>query len=269
MATAESTAVETKAPEAAPETATIGGKKKTDKTGNLILDIAHEVENLSKIQALNQAEKLAENVEVTYFKLGGVLKLINQNSWFEGFESFDDFVFEKYGFKRRKADYLIMIFTELVTKQIPWEKVSGLGWTKLKDLAPKLTLENVDEWVAKAEKASVAELQAMLKAETPTDEGDKNVKTTADVVTVKFKLHQNQADILTQALSKAKGELKTDYDAVAIEGIAAGYVGGTSAVAAPTDLDTFIKSYDFETLMTRIGEIYNDDYNITVEPIEK
>ena len=71
--------------EAKAETTTIG-KKKVEKTGNLILDIAHEVESLTKTKALNEAERLAENIEVNYFKLGGVLKLINDNSWFEGFD---------------------------------------------------------------------------------------------------------------------------------------------------------------------------------------
>ena len=56
------------------------------------------------------------------------------------------------GSQGRKARYLISIYDNLVTKMIPWEKVSHLGWTKLKDLAPVLTPENVDEWVAKAEK---------------------------------------------------------------------------------------------------------------------
>jgi hypothetical protein len=87
-----------------PETTTIG-KKKVEKTGNLILDIAHEVEGLTKVKALNLAENLAENIEVNYFKLGGVLKLINDNSWFEGaYEGFDRFVIECKGFGVARRD---------------------------------------------------------------------------------------------------------------------------------------------------------------------
>ena len=61
-------------------------KKKATATGDLILDIAHEVEALTKQKAINEADKLAQNVEVTYFRLGGVLKVINDKSWFEEFE---------------------------------------------------------------------------------------------------------------------------------------------------------------------------------------
>jgi len=253
------------ATEQKPETTAIG-KKKVEKTGNLIMDIAHEVETLTKTKALNEAERLAENIEVNYFKLGGILKLINDNSWFEGFEAFDDFVEEKYGFASRKARYLIAIYDILVTKQIPWEKVSGLGWTKLKDLAPVLTPENVDEWVAKAEKLTVKELQAVLKHES--GEGEKTQKTTDDIIKIAFKLKADQAEIVNQALAKAKGELHTEYDAVAIENICAGYVGGTSPVAKPFSLDEVIEATGFEPLLKRIAELF-PAYDITVASIEE
>ena len=249
-----------------PDTTTIG-KKKTEKTGNLILDIAHEVESLTKTKALNEAERLAENIEVNHFKLGGILKLINDNSWFEGFDTFDDFVLEKYGFAGRKARYLVNIYDNLVTKQIPWEKVSHLGWTKLKDLAQVLTPENVDEWVAKAEKLTVVELLALIKAEKPSEEGEKTAKTTDEVVKVTFKLKPDQAEIVTQALAKAKGELHTEYDTVALENICSGYVGGTSAVTKPFSLDEVIDATGFEPLLKRIAEKF-PEYDITVAPVE-
>jgi len=249
-----------------PDTTTIG-KKKTEKTGNLILDIAHEVESLSKTKALNMAENLAENIEVNYFKLGGVLKLINDNSWFEGFDYFDDFVYEKYGFQGRKARYLVSIYDNLVTKMIPWDKVSHLGWTKLKDLAPIITPENVDDWVAKAEKLTVVELQAAIKALKPTEGDEKTAKTTDEVVKMTFKLKPDQAEAVTQALAKAKGELHTEYDTVALENICAGYVGGTNTVQKPFSLDEVIDTTGFEPLLKRIAEKF-PMYDITVAPVE-
>jgi hypothetical protein len=220
---------------------------------------------MTKTKALNLAETLAEDIEVNYFKMGGVLKLISDNSWFEGFPAFDDFVFEKYGFKGRKAAYLISIYDNLVTKQIPWDKVSHLGWTRLKDLAPILTPETVDEWVAKAEKLTVRELKALIDA--GKGEGEKTAKTTADVVKMTFKFKQDQADIVQQALAKAKGELHTDFDTVAMENIAAGYVGGVTAVAKSYDLDEVIKATGFEAILERISELY-PLWDICVAPAE-
>jgi hypothetical protein len=261
-ATGAAVVEEPKADEA--KTTTIG-KKKVEKTGNLIMDIAHEVESLTKTKALNRAEQLAEDIEVNYFMLGGVLKLINDNSWFEGYEDFSAFVEEKYGFAYRKAAYLMSIYDNLVTKQIPWEKVSHLGWTKLKDLAPVMTPETVDEWVAKAEKLSVKELQAILKQEAGT--GEKTEKTTDEVVKMVFKLKPDQSEIVTQALAKAKGELHTEYDTVALENICSGYVGGVTNVAKPFDLDEVIKATGFEPLLKRVSELH-PEWDIEVKPVE-
>lgn len=231
-------------------------KTKSTKTGNLILDIAAEVETLSKTQALNKADKLAEDIETNYFTLGGVLKLIADNSWFDGFESFGLFVFQNYGFQERKARYLMGIYTELVGKQIPWEKVSVLGWTKLKDLAAILTLENVDEWVAKAEKMTVLELQAALKATSvPTDAAE---KPTDEFSKISLKLKPDQMALYTAAINKGKAELGTEFDSVVIETICAGYVGGTinATAASGTSAADAIKALGWQAALELFCEVY-------------
>jgi hypothetical protein len=250
-----------------PADVAVVGKKKTDKTGNLILDIAHEVEQMTKVKALNEADKLAENIEVNYFKMGGVLKLIADNSWFEGFATLDDFVVEKYGFQGRKARYLISIYDNLVTKQIPWEKVAHIGWTKLKDLAPILTPDNVDEWVAKAEKLTVVELQALLKA--ASGQGTETTATTTDeVVKMNFKFKPDQADVVQQAIAKAKGELHTEFDTVALENICAGFVGGLSTTATkPPTVEEFVNQVGFEPLLNKLADMF-PQYDISVVPAE-
>ena len=247
----------------AVETVVVGKKSKKGGSGNLIMDIAAEVENLTKGKALTMADNLAETIESDYFKLGGVLKLINDNSWFEGYESFDLFVYEKYGFQGRKARYLINIYTELVTKQIPWEKVAGLGWTKLKELAPILTLDNVDEWVNKASAVTVLELIAMLKAKLNSSGKESSEKTTDDVVVLKFKMNFEQAETVKAALAKAKGELGTDVDTVALENIAAGYVGGT-VTAVQTDLGSVMKAAGWEAVLGLFDSLFpNIDLTVT------
>jgi len=243
------------ATEQVAETVAVGkAKVKPAKTGNLIQDIAVEVEGLTKIKALNLADDLAENIETNYFKLGGILKLISDNSWFEGYADFNTFVFEKYGFQGRKAAYLMAIYTDLVTKQIPWEKVGHLGWTKLKDLAPILTLDNVDEWVAKAEKLTVLELLAALKA-TMSPTGETSTTTTDAVVKMTFKLSMDQSEIVQAALSKAKGELGSEFDTVALENICAGYLGGTVS-SANVDVQSVIKGAGWKEALTAISEIW-------------
>lgn len=254
--------------EATPEVeAPKTSKAKVEKTGNLIHDIASEVESMSKTKVLNELDRLAESIDVNYFKMGGILKRVKENSWFEGHDSFDAFVQNKYGFAPRKAAYLISIYDNLVTKQIPWEKVADLGWTKLKDLAPHLTPENVDEWVEKAKSLTVTELQLLLKSQQPSEEGEKTAKTTDEVVKMAFKFKGDQAAIVTQALAKAKGELNTEYDTVALENICASYVGGNIAVASAPSIQAVLaaaKPEDFEAIMTAVADKFDSQWDITV-----
>jgi hypothetical protein len=251
--------------EAAPVTKVVGKTTKGKATtGNLIADIANEVEQLTKPKAITLASNLAEDIETNYFKLGGVLRVINDNSWFEGFESFDVYVYEKFGFQGRKARYLIQIYTDLVTNQIPWDKVQGLGWTKLKDLSAILTLENVDEWVAKAEKLTVLELQNLLKAGSAPGDAP-SAATTDDTQTMKFKLKNDQVETVQSALNKCKAEVSTEFDNVAIENICAAYLGGvttgqsTGATASGTPqerLNALMTELGWEESLTLFSELF-------------
>lgn len=219
----------------AQETVAATATKTKAASTDLIHDIAVEIEGLTKTKALNQAAKLAEDIEANYFKLGGLLKLIQQEQWFDGFATFDAFVAERFGFAVRKAMYLISIYTNLVDKQIPWAKVSGLGWTKLKDLAPVLTLDNLDDWISKASQCTVVELQALIKSSQNAGGGEStSAKTTSDTVTLKFKVHVDQNQSIQTALAKAKGELTTEFDNVALSAICTGYLSNASGVPAAT-----------------------------------
>lgn len=244
----------------------VGSKTKAKATGDLIVDVAVEIENLTKTKALNMAEALFESVETNHFKLGGVLSVIKDNSWHDGYESFDSFVLEKYGFAARKAAYLIQIYKDLVSKQIPWAKVSGLGWTKLKDLSPILTLENVDEWVEKASKLTVLELQNVLKA---APESTSSTKATDEFVRFALKLKPDQKAMVDTAIAKAKGELGTEFDSVALENICAAYCSGASgAVQADTSsVKAFVDSADFMAVLEALAEKH-PEYDISVQPVK-
>lgn len=235
-------------------------KTKTKDKSNVLFAVAEEVEGLTKPKALNLAEKLSDTIETDYLRLGGVLKVIYENAWFEGYETFGSFVAEKFGFQERKAKYLMEIYTSLIDKMIPWEKVSKLGWTKLKDLARFLTPENVDEWVEKAMPLTVVELQQLLKQENASKE--KSVSTTDDVTTVKFKLKNDQAETIQQALNKAKAEGGTDYDNVALELICTGYLSGS--VGGPS-LSELMKQVGYEAVLEQFDSLFpNIDITVSV-----
>lgn len=229
-------------------TVSVAGKKGAKVSGDVLHDIASEIEGLTKAKALKDAHELAERVEHDYFRLGGILRRIYENSWFDGHESFGAYVAAEFGFQERKAKYLMKIYENLVDKMIPWEKVSVLGWTKLKDLSEILTPENVDEWVAKAEPITVFELQQLLKGD-KTDSSGTSGKTTSDITPVKFQFKPDALETVQTALAKAKGETGTEYDSVAIENICSGYLSGSISGGGSVSLESMMKDAGYEKVL--------------------
>jgi hypothetical protein len=255
-------------------------KVKKTHTGDLIHDIAAEVEHLTKDKALKQADSLAEDIETNYFKLGGILNKIQEQGWYEGFGTFQEYAEEKFGIKDRTIRYMIRIYKDLVEKQIPWEKVAHLGWTKLKELSGVFKVnedgtDNVDEWVEKAEKLTVKELQALLKQEGGDDET--SGKQTTQITVLKFKLINDQTDTVQSALAKAKGEVSTDHDEVALESICGAYLGNAITIQkqeAATDLVEALKALSWEDALNlldashpelKIAVTVGDDIQVDVK----
>lgn len=205
------------------------------RTQDLFKQIAHEVEQLPKLKVEATLQELNEATDVNLFRMGGLLQRVLENGWFGEYESFGEYVFEMFGFKERKARYLIEIYASLVTNMIPYAKVKGLGWTKLKELAKFLTNENVDEWVKKAEGLSVSELKALIAGER--DEDDNKLKPTSDTVSINFKLHPDQTSIVESAINLAKVNVDTEFDNIALEAICAEYVQPNERAAAPAQIN--------------------------------
>jgi hypothetical protein len=200
--------------------------------GDVIVSTAHTMENLTKEKAYALAQQLAENVEFTFFQLGGVLSVIQSHGWYhdEGYETFRDFVEAEYGLQYRKAVYLIAIYNGLVESGVPWEKVKHLGWTKLKELAHILTPTNVDEWMGKVDGLTVLQLQQLLKSSGSPDveAGVEPQQEANKITTLTIKVHSDQKEVIREAIEKAKTESATEYDSVALENICMQYLGEPS-----------------------------------------
>lgn len=245
-------------------------KSKTKATAadqDQILDVAHELENLTKEKAEEMAFELVNNEGQNEFRLGGVFSVIKSNGWFDGFKDFKAYVSEKYGIEYRKAQYCINIYDKLVSEQISWSKVSGLGWTKLSILVPVLTSENVDVWVEKAKEVNCDTLKALVKAALNNggtlEEGDDKV--TSEVVKMAFTVHPDQKETIKAALEKAKGEVNTEFDTVALENICVGYLGGAVVANKPVgSLKDSMKTAGYEQVLALFEELW-PQINLTVD----
>lgn len=212
---------------------------KTSKAANdVIVDVASEVENLTQVKAFALVDELVQSSGLSEFKLGGVLAAIQDKAaqegneaWLDGCESFRALIESRFNMHYRKAMYLINIYKNLVEKQIPWNTVKDVGWTKLKELASILTPKNVDSWVAKAKKKTVIQLiEEIKKAEAKgKDAGESGPST---LTTMTFKLHEDQKEAVRSMLDKAKEETKTEFDNVALYNVAQAFLGETVTINA-------------------------------------
>lgn len=261
----------------AKTTKTTAAKKVED----LIVTVSHEVENLSRDDAYSMAETLVDDGEFNNFKLGGVLARIYTEGWYteEGYEHFKDFVEAKFGIKRSKAMYLISIYNSLVESGVAWNDVKDVGWSKLKELAPILTKKNVKGWVKRASTMTVIQLIAYIKEQAKKGE---TTGSTADeteakkVSSLTFKLHEDQREVVNEALEKAKTESNSEYPAVALEAICMGYLAGPLKVQDPNDLDLTSKEtlkdvmsgFTWEDVLAVFEEIWPDVDLVVTEPDE-
>lgn len=222
---------------------------------DIISQAAHVIENLDAQGAFAMANELLDGSEFNTFKLGGVLLRVNSEKYFttignegKGYESFKEFVEIEYGFKYRKAMYLVEIYSAVIELNLTWDKIKHIGWTKLKTLLNSnlnlVTAENIDGWIKKAEGMTVLQLESAVKGATSNNGQAIENDPGKEVTTMTFKLHPDQKDVLRTALEKAKEQGGFDTDTVALEMIATQFLGSpgftTSTVSAePVAATTF------------------------------
>lgn len=240
------------------------GETLTKPPEDLIKNTVHEIENLKEDKAFALVPKLLDNIDQDYFRLGGVLAIIQNEGWFmdkayENFKAYVEAELPTLGY--RKVMYLIQIYNGLVASGVQWEQVKHLGWTKLKELSPILSQENVDEWVALAETLTVLQLQDHIKAATAAPSSDGKTTDDADakkVTTMTFKVHTDQKEIVREALDKAKHDIGTEFDTVALESICINFLGGESKLKAIPTLAELMTGKSAEEVLGVFGDIFPD-----------
>ena len=194
-----------------------------------LTDLIHEIETLDEKHAIGCVAELIDQAEVTYFRLGGVLSLIICNGWHAPYSTFREFVEKGHGIGYRKANYFVSIYNYLAESKVPWAKFSGLGWTKVKEIASVVNNDNVDQWVKIATEQNtltlietVANYKKSLAGKAIEDQSAKAV------TTMTFKCHEGQKEVIEAAIAKAKADSGTDVATLALENICGDYIAGTT-----------------------------------------
>lgn len=246
--------------------ATVESADTTEASGlsDQIGSVASEIESLKEEKAFKMVPTLLDDIDRNFFRLGGILSRINSEGWFmdKGHENFRAYIEAETDVGYRKAMYLIGIYNGLVTSGVTWDQVKHLGWTKLKDLAPHLTAENVEEWVQMVDGLTTLQIQELIKQKTAgvksgeSPESEANTAPTS-TTTMTFKVHADQKETIREALDKAKHEVGTTVDTVALEHIALNYLGGDSVIKTPSFKDVVAGKSVVEVL-EMVAELYPD-----------
>jgi phosphoribosylanthranilate isomerase len=247
--------------------------KKTSAKGemDLIVQVAHEIENLDKEAALAQGRQIQSDTDFNLFKIGGILAVVRENAWYSEYETFQKYVEAEFSTLSRspyrKARYLMAIYNALVESGVKWEKVSSIGWTKLSVIAGKLTPENVDEWIKIATERTVIQLQQHIKELDAGEHSGDDVEPPekSDLTIFSIKVHADQKENIKQALEKSKQEFGTPFDAVALDHIVMGYMTGSlgKAKKSPTFRELMLANGP-EAVLNIFGEVF-PNVNISAE----
>lgn len=213
-------------------------KPKVAKSEDLIEATAQEIENIKDASSAHKMiHELSSQQGFLEFRLGGCLAMVQSKQWFGDHANFKAFIEAETDLDYRKAMYLISIYVGIIEANIPWEKVSGVGWTKLKDLVSILTQDNVDEWVTKAKNSNYHTLVAEIAAYKKSLNGDATqapAPVDSVVSTLTFKVHDDQKDVINAALEKAMKAGSTDVKTVALEYMAHDYLASSGNKAMAT-----------------------------------
>lgn len=148
-------------------------KSKTSVATGVVTDVAQTdvlsayqsmISSLTQGTATAKALELQKQIETDAYALGGVLSKIAQEGWYQPYASFKEFVESELDMSLRTANYHMALYVQLRDANISWSDVKELGWSKLKEIAPFLTKDNLSEWKGKCEGLSLIQVTQMMKA---------------------------------------------------------------------------------------------------------
>ena len=186
--------------------------------------------------AIDYVYKRVDLNDFNFFQMGGALAEMLTHGWMGEYDDFGSMVEGEFGFKNRKALYLISIYHAIVSCGASWEEVKKIGWSKLGILATSLTPDNYKEWFAKVVDVNFATTRELVKQKDVETLGPPGADATAESTPktkMTFVLHEDQIENIKSALAKAKQIGNTEFDGPALDWICLDYLAGGSLMTPP------------------------------------
>jgi len=237
---------------------------------------ATAIEMLGEADIMNMIPDLVDETGVNDFKLGGALARVQENKWWkdEDYESFNAYCDDLFSGGYRKAMYLITIYKNLVEKEIPWDSVKDIGWSKLKELLQVITKDNVEDWAAKAKSMTLVQLGQYVKDYLASQKEEGAGAPTGDsgtMSTLAFRLFKDQRDIVEATLETVKTQagdpdMKKEMALVTLcDEISSGSSTGPKSSETPQQaLAGAAKKLGWQETLTLLAELFDDEIDINV-----
>ena len=148
------------------------------------------------------------------------------------YESFEEYVEQELGFKRRKAYDLIDIYrTFIVDLKLPVDKLKEISWSKARLVTKIVNDENVEDVLKEIEPMTVREVKTMVKEKR---KDDPTLKSTTysddeDFVRIQLMLAPAQAENLHHALETASKISGSEKPSNNIDLICTDFLSSTAA----------------------------------------
>lgn len=213
---------------------------------------------------------ILEQIQKTDQALREIAKLlfaVYQRSLFTrwGFKNFQEYVEADLGFKYRKANYLVNIwswYTENVHREDIMDAIwNEVGWSKAKELVGVINDENADHWLARARELNAVQLaeeaRKYLKLQAGDGDGDSSSGGGDEFKTMSFKLTTDQKANVEEAVelaSKMSGSEKKGHN---VDLISTNFIANNADSLARDALDflsTIEKQYGISLLAVRLSD---------------
>lgn len=238
---------------------------KKDLTGDWLQDTHMVIENLQQHEAVNQLTNLTDQSDRSWYCIGGILSQIRDNQWWQikGYASFDDFVEDELGIAKARAASWMRNYRAVLNLGITTADLSEVGWTKLKDALPYMTSTNKDELLGHARTLTCKAFITYLKGLAGETKKKKTTSVGSGSSVVKFScmLHEDEVEVVDEALKRAKARANSEYDNVGLALLCSVYLnGGGDTMNAGSVVDA-MRQMGADSLQSLIQEAFP---NLTV-----
>ncbi len=157
-----------------------------------------------------------DSVETGYIRMCRFVNEAYKKDYFKDwkFDSFEAYCNKELNMEYRKAMYFVKIADKITELNIPDTRAEAIGWAKINQIIKVATPKNVDKWLGKAEKSSLADITESVSVSSRSDADAGKVP---KITTMKFKMNEDTAGTITDALSEAKILLDTEDSVQALQ----------------------------------------------------